>query len=186
MFMLTNNLFRALRPLRGHDAESGFDGGMDEEEPALEPAWPHLQVRMCVRVGRTVGCWAGALVCGGAAAKAGTSTAHDPQQSHLCPPKGVPLPLRGLTWWQSLAVRPPSPSAPAPAPAPLPPDWHTHRLCTSSCCATSSPQTPTPSWPSATSTKTLWCTCWTCSTRVRWGCGGGAVCAVGEEYGMVC
>lgn len=41
MHMLSSNLFRALHPLKGHDAES-FD--LDEEEPALEPAWPHLQV----------------------------------------------------------------------------------------------------------------------------------------------
>ncbi|KAL4856778.1 Serine/threonine protein phosphatase 2A regulatory subunit B' eta isoform [Chlorella vulgaris] len=41
MFMLTSNLFRALHPLKSHDAES-FD--MDEEEPNLEPAWPHLQI----------------------------------------------------------------------------------------------------------------------------------------------
>lgn len=41
MFMLTANLFRALHPLKAHDAES-FD--LDEEEPNLEPAWPHLQI----------------------------------------------------------------------------------------------------------------------------------------------
>ncbi|EFN59924.1 hypothetical protein CHLNCDRAFT_55925 [Chlorella variabilis] len=41
MFMLTSNLFRALHPLKAHDAES-FD--LDEEEPNLEPAWPHLQI----------------------------------------------------------------------------------------------------------------------------------------------
>lgn len=46
MFMLTSNLFRALHPLKSHDAES-FD--MDEEEPNLEPAWPHLQVCLVVR-----------------------------------------------------------------------------------------------------------------------------------------
>lgn len=42
MFMLTSNLFRALHPLKSSDAES-FD--LDEEEPNLEPAWPHLQVQ---------------------------------------------------------------------------------------------------------------------------------------------
>lgn len=41
IFMLTSNLFRALPPSRAHDAES-FD--MEEEEPTLEPAWPHLQI----------------------------------------------------------------------------------------------------------------------------------------------
>ncbi|KAL4427462.1 hypothetical protein ABPG77_000751 [Micractinium sp. CCAP 211/92] len=41
MFMLTSNLFRALHPLKSHDQES-FD--LDEEEPNLEPAWPHLQI----------------------------------------------------------------------------------------------------------------------------------------------
>ena len=43
MFMLTSNLFRALHPLKSHDQES-FDA--EEEEPNLEPAWPHLQVRV--------------------------------------------------------------------------------------------------------------------------------------------
>jgi serine/threonine-protein phosphatase 2A regulatory subunit B' len=42
MFMLTSNLFRALHPLKSHDQES-FDA--EEEEPNLEPAWLHLQVR---------------------------------------------------------------------------------------------------------------------------------------------
>ena len=42
IFMLASNLFRALPPSRGHEGES-FD--MEEEEPLLEPAWPHLQVR---------------------------------------------------------------------------------------------------------------------------------------------
>lgn len=42
IFMLSNNLFRALPPTKSHDQDS-IDP--DEEEPALEPAWPHLQVR---------------------------------------------------------------------------------------------------------------------------------------------
>jgi Protein phosphatase 2A regulatory B subunit (B56 family) len=41
MFMLSNNLFRSLPPGKGHDQEN-YDP--DEEEPSLEPAWPHLQV----------------------------------------------------------------------------------------------------------------------------------------------
>lgn len=43
IFMLSYNLFRALPPSRSHggDPES-FDP--EEEEPLLEPAWPHLQV----------------------------------------------------------------------------------------------------------------------------------------------
>jgi hypothetical protein len=41
MLMLTSNLFRALHPLAAHGADS-YD--LDEEEPHLEPAWPHLQV----------------------------------------------------------------------------------------------------------------------------------------------
>ncbi len=40
--MLSNNLFRALPPSQSHNQES-YD--MDEEEPNLDPAWPHLQVR---------------------------------------------------------------------------------------------------------------------------------------------
>ena len=137
MFMLGANLFRALHPLRAHDAES-FD--LDEEEPALEPAWPHLQVRARAarRSRRPVG---GA---GGGACRA---------RRRSPPPGRAPL---TPSW------RPPGPRA--------------RRSCTSSCCATSSPPTPTPRWPSATSTRTSWCTCWTCSTRVRaWGSGLGWV-----------
>lgn len=49
IFMLSSNLFRTLPPSRG-----GTDGEMfdpDEEEPMLEPAWPHLQVGL---VGRSL------------------------------------------------------------------------------------------------------------------------------------
>ena len=42
VFMLSYNLFRALPPTRSHDQDN-LDP--DEEEPALEPAWPHLQVQ---------------------------------------------------------------------------------------------------------------------------------------------
>jgi serine/threonine-protein phosphatase 2A regulatory subunit B' len=41
-FMLSNNLFRGLPPARSHDPDN-FDP--EEEEPSLEPAWAHLQVR---------------------------------------------------------------------------------------------------------------------------------------------
>lgn len=41
VFMLSNNLFRALPASISHDVDN-LDP--DEEEPALEPAWPHLQV----------------------------------------------------------------------------------------------------------------------------------------------
>lgn len=47
--MLSANLFRALPPSRGSDQEN-YDP--DEEEPTLEPTWPHLQVRECEK-----GCW---------------------------------------------------------------------------------------------------------------------------------
>lgn len=40
--MLSANLFRALPPSRGADQDN-YDP--DEEEPTLEPTWPHLQVR---------------------------------------------------------------------------------------------------------------------------------------------
>ncbi len=42
IFMLSQNLFRTLPPSRSHDVDN-FDP--EEEEPALEPAWPHLQVK---------------------------------------------------------------------------------------------------------------------------------------------
>lgn len=41
IFMLSSNLFRALPPSKAHDQDNVDP---DEEEPALEPAWPHLQV----------------------------------------------------------------------------------------------------------------------------------------------
>jgi len=41
IFMLSANLFRSLPPSRGADQEN-YDP--DEEEPTLEPTWPHLQV----------------------------------------------------------------------------------------------------------------------------------------------
>lgn len=43
IFMLSNNLFRTLPPSRSHNEADVFDP--EEEEPTLEPAWPHLQVR---------------------------------------------------------------------------------------------------------------------------------------------
>lgn len=42
IFTLSNNLFRTLPPVRSHDADN-YDA--EEEEPSLDPAWPHLQVR---------------------------------------------------------------------------------------------------------------------------------------------
>ena len=42
IFMLSNNLFRTLPPSRNHNEAEAFDP--EEEEPTLEPAWPHLQV----------------------------------------------------------------------------------------------------------------------------------------------
>ena len=41
IFMLNNNLFRALPATKSHDQDNTDP---DEEEPTLEPAWPHLQV----------------------------------------------------------------------------------------------------------------------------------------------
>ncbi|KAI8471600.1 MAG: protein phosphatase 2A regulatory B subunit [Monoraphidium minutum] len=41
VFMLSQNLFRTLPPTRSHDVDN-FDP--EEEEPMLEPAWPHLQI----------------------------------------------------------------------------------------------------------------------------------------------
>ena len=41
IFMLSNNLFRSL-PATRSDQPDSLDP--DEEEPTLEPAWPHLQV----------------------------------------------------------------------------------------------------------------------------------------------
>uniref|UniRef100_A0A7S0R2T0 Serine/threonine protein phosphatase 2A regulatory subunit n=1 Tax=Chlamydomonas leiostraca TaxID=1034604 RepID=A0A7S0R2T0_9CHLO len=41
VFMLSHNLFRTLPPARSHEVEN-FDA--EEEEPSLDPAWPHLQI----------------------------------------------------------------------------------------------------------------------------------------------
>lgn len=41
VFMIGSNLFRSLPPLRPHDV-SNFDA--EEEEPSLDPSWPHLQI----------------------------------------------------------------------------------------------------------------------------------------------
>lgn len=43
VFMIGSNLFRTLPPPRSHDQES-YDA--EEEEPSLDPSWPHLQVRV--------------------------------------------------------------------------------------------------------------------------------------------
>eukprot|EP00951_Prasinocladus_malaysianus_P031555 scaffold302879_cov36-Prasinocladus_malaysianus.AAC.1 len=43
IFMLSNNLFRALPPSRNHNGDLQ-DYDPEEEEPSLELAWPHLQV----------------------------------------------------------------------------------------------------------------------------------------------
>lgn len=53
VFMLSNNLFRALPPTKPHDQDN-LDP--DEEEPALEPAWPHLQARPAPALLRAYGC----------------------------------------------------------------------------------------------------------------------------------
>jgi serine/threonine-protein phosphatase 2A regulatory subunit B' len=41
VFMIASNLFRSLPPARSHEV-SNFDA--EEEEPSLDPSWPHLQV----------------------------------------------------------------------------------------------------------------------------------------------
>jgi serine/threonine-protein phosphatase 2A regulatory subunit B' len=43
IFMISQNLFRTLPPSRSHDVDN-FDP--EEEEPMLEPGWPHLQVSL--------------------------------------------------------------------------------------------------------------------------------------------
>lgn len=45
-FMLSSNLFRALPPTNHETTGSGTGDSVDpeEEEPSLEPAWPHLQI----------------------------------------------------------------------------------------------------------------------------------------------
>ncbi len=48
VFMLNANLFRALPPSKGGDQEN-YDP--DEEEPSLEPTWPHLQVGFVLELG---------------------------------------------------------------------------------------------------------------------------------------
>lgn len=59
VFMLVNNMFRALPPTRTGEQDS-YD--MDEEEPNLEAAWPHLQVKdMPCHIVLT-GAWVG-LMC---------------------------------------------------------------------------------------------------------------------------
>lgn len=55
VFMLSNNLFRTLPPPRTHEVEN-YDA--EEEEPSLDPAWPHLQVwhrGLAGKVGRGCG-----------------------------------------------------------------------------------------------------------------------------------
>mmetsp|Transcript_25508 Transcript_25508/g.84001 ORF Transcript_25508/g.84001 Transcript_25508/m.84001 type:complete len:493 (+) Transcript_25508:125-1603(+) len=43
-FMLASNLFRALPPANHEMTGSGGDFDPEEEEPTLEPSWPHLQI----------------------------------------------------------------------------------------------------------------------------------------------
>lgn len=52
IFMLSQNLFRTLPPSRSHDVDN-FDP--EEEEPTLEPAWPHLQVSLRFSISSTMG-----------------------------------------------------------------------------------------------------------------------------------
>lgn len=42
VFMLSNNLFRTLPPSKNHTEGEAFDP--EEDEPTLEPSWPHLQL----------------------------------------------------------------------------------------------------------------------------------------------
>jgi serine/threonine-protein phosphatase 2A regulatory subunit B' len=42
IFTLSYNLFRTLPPVRSHSDVDNYDA--EEEEPSLDPAWPHLQV----------------------------------------------------------------------------------------------------------------------------------------------
>lgn len=61
VFMLSNNLFRALPPSQGeHSTAESYD--MDEEEPHLDPAWPHLQVG--ARALFLTGFWSGEVLGG--------------------------------------------------------------------------------------------------------------------------
>jgi len=41
VFMISSNLFRSLPPVRSHEV-TNFDA--EEEEPSLDPSWPHLQI----------------------------------------------------------------------------------------------------------------------------------------------
>ena len=42
--MFRANLFRTLHPASGTSPEAALAGDIDEDEPVLEPAWPHLQI----------------------------------------------------------------------------------------------------------------------------------------------
>lgn len=57
VFMLSHNLFRTLPPARSHEVDN-FDA--EEEEPSLDPAWPHLQVGS-LGFGRVLGLVGGLL-----------------------------------------------------------------------------------------------------------------------------
>jgi hypothetical protein len=149
VFMLASNLFRTLPPTRAHDADN-FDP--EEEEPTLEPAWPHLQARARARARG-----AGGGLPGGTRRPAvsrgvwgGAGFAEEPLAGARRP--GVPVGAGGpgsggdgggRRRWASgprapgLSQR--APPRPAPSPYPPPP-----RSCTSSCCGTSCPTTPTP------------------------------------------
>jgi hypothetical protein len=96
VFMLAQNLFRTLPPSRSHDADN-FDP--EEEEPLLEPAWPHLQARRAAgeglggrpgeRAGRAAA-WAGS----GAGGPRGVRAARGGWRRHArggsCVPAGLP------------------------------------------------------------------------------------------------
>jgi hypothetical protein len=76
VYMISQNLFRTLPPSRSHDVDN-YDP--EEEEPTLEPAWPHLQVR---RRGGGAGARAqpAAPGAGGRAARAARMHPHPPAQ----------------------------------------------------------------------------------------------------------
>lgn len=72
IYMLSNNLFRTLPPVRSHgDAEGNYDA--EEEEPSLDPAWPHLQVRWSL-----VASQGRALLARGSACRANFSLTRSP------------------------------------------------------------------------------------------------------------